>query len=187
MDLFEYRDGRAFPSIHALIIEPFKSLWEKDTTEDHGECVKVFTYIELLCSPKISNPYYTVHESVRPAKLKRDIWGDENYESQLYGTLELISAIRKYKELLLDSAPGYSTLLSAISAANTLEDYLNQLNLNERTKGGVMVIKPADVTKALKDIPDVVKSLKRAREEVHNDLKESSKTRNEREIGPFER
>lgn len=187
MDLFTINNGKVIPSVHALMTEPYKTMWAKDTSDDKAEVINVFSYIELLCSPKKSNPFFGYADEIKPKKIKNNIWGDENYQSDLYSSFEIIRGVEAYKEYLIRSAPGYELFLAGLKAADTLKDYLNSLDLGERTNSGGMVIKPADVTKALNDIPETIKGLKEGRDRVIADIDEAAKSRNNREINPFER
>lgn len=187
MDLFVVQGGKAIPSVHALMIQPFKAMWEKDTSEDKGEVINIFTYIELLLSPKKSNPFHGYPEESRPIKIKENIWKDANYQSPLFTGLEIIRAIEEYKEFLHNAAPGYSLYLAALGAADTLKDFLLDLNMARTTNSGALQLKPKDVTSALNDISEVIRNLNDGRDKLLAEIKESSKSRNNREIGPFER
>lgn len=183
MELFEIRNNRAFPSVHALMIEPFKTIWEKDTDPEKANAVKLFSYVELVCNPRKSNPFMGYSEDKRPAKVKKEIYGDENKATTDF----MILATAKYKELLTESSPTYELFDSGLNAKDKLVEFLNNFDLSERTNGGTAVLKPADITKALKEIPDVAKSIISMRDKVQTELIEDAKTRNQREIGQYEK
>lgn len=183
MDLFELVNGRIVPSTHALMIEPFKTIWETDTTAKKGNAEKVFRYIELVCSPKKSNVFYGYSEKIRPSKVKKEVFGDINY----HDTDFMIRGVMKYKELLKDASPSYSIMESAEIAKDKLDEYLRAADLNERTPNGAVVIKPKDYADAIERVPTIVKNLASARSTVHTELLEDAKTRNQREIGEYER
>lgn len=183
MDLFEVINGKAFPSVHALLIEPFKSIYEMDNSKDKGKAIQVFTYIELVCSPKKSNPFFGYSEDDRPAKVKKEVYGDENYPTTDF----MMQGVIKFKELLEVASPTYSLFVASLVAADDLKANLLNIKLDERTNGGAAVTKPRDVTAALREIPDVVKSLETMRNKVNSELLEEAKTRNQREIGAYER
>jgi hypothetical protein len=188
MDLFEVRDGIAYPSVHALIIDPYMSIWNKDNEEGKPEAMKIFRYVELLLSPKKSNPYHGYTDmSERKRVLKEKIFGSVSYESPLYGPMEIMAVIKAYEDDLQHSSPNYDAYIVALQTKNSVIDYLKNVDLNERTTGGAMVIKPKDVTAALNDLPNVTANIDKIRDQVLNDLKEASKTRKDREIGPYER
>lgn len=183
MDLFEMKNGYVFPSVHALMVQPFKGIWENDTSDNHEYSIKVFTYIELMCSPKKSNIYYKYTDTlIREKKVKGKIFGDEEFPTNtdmMLGTME-------YLEQLKDDSISFGIFEDSIGAAEKLRKWLRNFDLNERTPNGAMVLKPADVTRALKEVPDVIKKLEEARKQVISDLSEAGKTRNNRETGMFE-
>lgn len=183
MDLFELNNGIAFPTIHALMIEPFKTIWERDTIDKKPNAIKVFTYIELVCSPKKSNPYLGYSEVERPRKVKKEVWGDPDKSDTDF----MILGVVKYKQLLEEASPTYSLLNAALSAKDKLVHFLENFDLTERTNAGTAVTKPADITRALQQVPDVARSIMAMREKVQAELVEEAKTRGQREVGDYER
>lgn len=181
--IFEINNMRAFPSIFALMIEPFKTIWETDEDIHKVNAIQLFSYVELLCSPKRANPFYAYGEKERPAKVKKEIYGDENYRDTNF----MILGIIKYKELLTSSSISYPLLEDAMLARDELRRFLRSFNLDDKTAGGAMLMKPRDVTNALKDIEAVSTKLENHRAKVDQELIEASKTRNQREIGLYER
>lgn len=181
--IFELINGKAIPTVHALLIEPFKTIWRLDTTSDKENAIRVFSYIELMCSPKKSNPFSGFDEAQRGSKVKQEVFGDANKRDTSF----MITGIQKYKELLQNCSPSYSLLIGALVAKEKLQAYLETFNLTERTKAGTAVIKPRDITSALKEIPDVAKGLETTILKVQMEIDESTKTRNQREIGQYER
>ena len=183
MDLFEVRDGRAFPSTHALLVQPFKAIWQEDNSVDKGDAIKALSFIELFCSPKKSNPFvgYT-NKDTRYLKLKEELYGDPTYQLPVL----VIDGISKYEELLENSSPTYSFLLTAFDAANKLKDFFKGFDLNERTNSGAAVYKPKDISTALTDVDKVVKSLDSLMTKVNEELLDDAKLRNNRQVGLFE-
>lgn len=186
MDIFEVKNGRAIPTEHALLIEPFKSMWEKDTTKDKGTTIKNFTFIELMCSRKKSNPFIGYSLEDRYGKVAKNIFGDEKLDPSKSDP-QIVEAMSVYNEFLLEASPSLSYLRAAFAAADKLKYMLETVDFSERTNGGSAVYKPSDITNALKQTPDVVRTLENLKEKVENELLEEAKTRGAREIGLFER
>lgn len=183
MLLFEIRNGHVFPTVFALRTEPYKSMWYNDTSEDRQWAYKCFDYIEFTCSPSLSNPYYGYSEDERTTKIREVVFGDKDYEIDT----ELLFATMAYKEHLASSSPSYQLLVDAEVAKDKLQKFLREFNFDERTNGGAMIIKPKDITNALKDIATVAKQLTEARVKVHTELIDATKTRNDRIINHFEK
>lgn len=187
MELFEVINGKVRPSAHALMVDPYKTMWEKDESEDKGEAINVFSYVEFLLSPKRSNPFFGYDEKIKGKEIKKRLWQDENYQSDLYSSLEMIRLVDYYKTDLENASPSYGTLLDALVTAHNTREHLKGIDLNATTMSGTLLLKPRDVLSALKEVPDVIKTLEETRDRVIAELKESAKSRNNREIGFFER
>lgn len=183
MDLMEIRNGRAFPSVHALMLEPFKTVWEADSTAQKEHAIKVFSYTEFMCSPKKSNVFISYNEVLRPKKILKEIYGNED---KLI-TEWMIMCVMKYKELLAIASPTYELLETGLATKDKLIKYLKGIDFEERTNNNVAVIKPKEVNEALRQIPQITKDLLANREKVVFELEEDAKTRSQREVGYFER
>ena len=183
MILFEIRNNRAFPSTHALLIEPFKTIWNSDESPHKEMAVKYLSYIELLCSPRKSNPFYGYDEGKRPARVAKEIFGDANYDIDP----NLLFAVATYKELLANSSISYQTLVDAEFSLNRVREFLRGFDPNARTMGGTLLLKPKEILLANKELPAAITRVNELRNKVHEELEESDiRTRNQREIGTYE-
>lgn len=185
MNLFGIRNGVALPTEHTLLVEPYKSIWENDKSKDKSEAIKKFTFIELYCSRKKTNPFIGYEESKRYSKVAENIYGD----SMMRPTNdELVQrGIDEYTKLLNEASPSLSYLEAALEAAEKLKSMFRNVDFDERTNGGAAVYKPGDITKALKETADVVKNIEALRIKVEAELLEDTRTKGQREVGAFER
>lgn len=76
--LFVVENSIAKPNTETLLIEPFKTIWERDKTKDKEQAIKEFTFIELMSSKKRSNPYAGYADNVRQEKLKAYLFEDNS-------------------------------------------------------------------------------------------------------------
>lgn len=182
MDLFAVTNGKAMPSVHALIIEPFKTIWKEDTDPTKGNAIRDFTFIELCCSPKKTNPYVGYDEEQRYQILKEELYGDPAYVL----SNNVLDGIIKYEQLLDNYSPTLSLLKAALDGAEKFKTQMKKLNLDARTNSGAAVYKPRDITNAMKDLPQLAKDIEALREKVFKELLEEGKTRSNRTIGYFE-
>lgn len=183
MELFEIREKRVYPTVHVLLLEPFKTIWERDISVDKIEAMKDFSYIEFMCNPKKSNPYIDYPAEIREEKIKDIIYGDATYEVDYL----IVEAIEFYRNCFKESM-GYRLLDTALIAAEKQRKFLNDFEPNSRTPTGSLLLKPKEVFVALKEIPDTIKAINIARSKVHIELiTEEIKTRNQREINIYEK
>lgn len=185
MDIFEIQNEKALPSTYALLIEPFKTIWENDNSKGKENAIKKFTFIELMCSRKKSNPFIGYSEDIRYSKLAENIFGDEFARPTNDELVE--QGINVYKQLMYEASPTLSYLEAALESAEKVKEMMRNVDFDERTNGGAAVYKPGDITKALKETNEVVKSLMALKDKVESELMEDAKTRGSRDIGHFER
>lgn len=181
--LFDIVNGELAITEFALMTKPFCDIWDLDTTPKKENAMRLFKYVTLVCSPKKANPFFGIDKRDRPAKVKKMLYGDPNYATTNF----MMAATLAYEDYLKESSPTYPLLDSGLNACKTLEDFLNNFDLAERTPSGAMLLKPGDLTKALKELPDVAKGIVTMIEKIQYEMLEDSKTRNQREIGPYER
>lgn len=185
--LFNMEGTELTISPFALMTEPFDEIWDADNDPDKLQAIKIFKYIELTCNPKKNNPFSGYSEQERPAKVKKNVFGDENPEIPIDMINDIVRGTIKYKEFLTEASPSYGLYVDAANAVVKLREFLRGFDLDERTKSGGMVLKPQDIASTLGKLDDVDKSMLKAREKVHNEITDNTRTRNDREIGLFER
>lgn len=188
MDLFTVHNYKVIPTPEAQTISPYKDILAKDRSIDKHEAINAFAYAVFMVSPKKANPFFGYPQGdIRRRAIKKKIWGDENYQSDLYTSLEMINLVEEYKKDIENISPSYSVLMDTIETLVNTRDYLKNVNPGAVNENGTLILKPKDITGAIKEIPDIVKKLEETKEMVIAEIKESSKSRNNREIGYFER
>ena len=183
LHLFEVRENVALPTTEALLVSPYKEIWERDTTQDKEQAIKEFTYVELCCSLKKANPFAGYDESERYTRVSENVFPDNpNYVPD-----ELVQrAMVQYKKFQTEASPSMSFYESVVISVKKLQNFLNTVDLRERSKMGMAVYKPTDISKAASDAVNVLNNLTTLKEKVQQELFEASKTKSQRTIGAFE-
>jgi hypothetical protein len=185
MDLFRVEGNLVVPTEHALLIYPYSEIWNRDEDPLKQEAKRQFAYIELNMSYKKSNPYKGFAEDVRKSKVLQAIYKEDS-ESFIEDEL-IVKGMEVYEELRLEAAPTIQYYLAAKSGAEKMVKWLNDFNMediNQRT--GLPLYKPREITTALKDSYDVMKTLNAMEEKVYEQLFESIKTKGNKETNHFE-
>jgi hypothetical protein len=183
MELFILENNIAKPSIEALLISPFKEIWESDKTKQKGKAINIFTYIELYCSYKRSNPYSGYTELEREETLKELLFHDSKYKlSKL-----VLSAIARYQELR-DKASFYMRFFIAQrTAAEKLIEFYETFEMTEKNqKSGVPLYKPRDITGAIKESSEVLSKMDALEKQIKAEEYSRLKTKGNRQISPLE-
>lgn len=182
MDIFIVENNIIKPSQHALLIEPFSNIWERDSSPKKEEAIRDYTFIELMGSLKKSNVFAGYSKDERRVKTLEYLSKVDEYTPD--GLVEecLLEYIR-YRD---EASPTASFYEAALNGAKKMETFFNTFDLDDRTNNGGLVLKPGDITRALKDSQQVLQSLTALKAKVQSELFESAKTRNDKQINPFE-
>ena len=79
MRLFDIQGGKIIIHPDALGIPCFKRVWDADKAQDKERANRIISYIVLM--NKWDSPYVQSMEAdTRESKLKKEIFGDENYQ-----------------------------------------------------------------------------------------------------------
>jgi hypothetical protein len=185
MDLFVVEGTVVKPSIHALIISPYKEIWERDKIPEKSEAIRTFTYIEFCCSYKKSNPYKGFAEDIRKIKVGEAVY-KEDYINFVEDSL-IKEGIELYEKLRIEASPTIQYYLAAKAGAEKMMNWLNTFDMATiNTRTGMPMYKPREITSALRDTYEVMKTLNALEEKVNEQLFESMKTVGNKEINHFE-
>lgn len=180
--LFEVREKTVFPNAETLMIEPFKTIWNRDKSKDKVDALSHFAYIEFVSSMKKSNPYRQYPESRKAIKIAEDLFGDPNWKPDV----KIRDGIMKMRVFQQEASTTYNYYLSAKIAAEGMQDFFRNADINERhPKSGNPIYKPRDFTSALNDTGKVLANLKDLEKKVEEELYEEVKTRSDKQVSPL--
>lgn len=138
------------------------------------------SFITFLCSSSLDNPYRNYAEVDRIKVLKKDFFSNEEADLD-----ELIlSAIDKYKET--QDTVAVRLLRSARSAADKMSQYFDRVNFEDTDKFGKPMYSAKDLASNLKEIGNIVKSLRTLEDLVKMEQIGSAKIRGGSDIGDYE-
>lgn len=172
------------PSVETLLLYPFSEIWERDNLTGKQHAIEDFTYIEFVTSVQKTNPYSGYSEAERKVKVKEQIisltrtdWVED--ELIVLG----MEALIKFQQ---EASVTYNYYMSAKKAADTLQDFFNNLDMTElNPKTGLLMHKPKDITSALNDTSKLLENLNTLRDKVDNEIFEEIKNRAQKVISPF--
>ena len=180
--LFEVENNVAKPTEEALLIEPFKTIWEKDKSKDKTEAIKKFTFIELFTSKKKTNPYAGYKDEDRAAKLKEMLWKNPNKKLDKL----TIQGVEKLKEFQTKASPSYSFYEAALEAARKTEDFFRTFDYHKTDKYGKPIYNPNFIVSAVEKTSRVLSALQDMREKVEAELFKADKFKGDEDINPLE-
>ena len=180
--LFQVEGKTVYPNAEALLIEPYKSIWNRDETVDKIGATEDLAYIEFMTSMKKSIPYRQY-----PEEVKHHIIVGEIITRKGWVVDDLLTAgMQKLILLQKEASTTYNYYLAAKVAAEKMQNYFLEVDINERNdKTGNPVYKPRDVTSALNDTEKVLTNLKALEKKVEEEIYEQTKNRSDKQISPF--
>ena len=180
--LFQIQDKVVYPNPETLLVEPFKTIWERDTTKNKAIAIQEFSYIEFMTSMLKSNPFRDYHEDIKDEKVRENVIKEENWEPD-----ELVfEAMEMINKLQTEGSTSYQYWMANKKAAEKIIDFFNNFDMDERNpKSFVPIYKPADITRAIRDAEDTLTKLDSLKKKVEEELFESSRNRGDKEVSPF--
>ena len=180
--LFVVENSIAKPNVETLLIEPFKTIWERDKTPDKDIAIKEFTYIELMSSKKKSNPYAGYSDSMRSEKLAEVLFDDPTWKPDIL----VEQGLAKIVEFQKEASPTYTYYISVLEATEKMKDFFTTFDINEVNDKGARVFKPNEIVMAISNTDKLLQNLHSMKEKVEQELFEQAKTRGNKQINPFE-
>lgn len=180
--LFTIQDKKVQPTIEALLITPFREIWERDANPGKFVATDEFAYMEFMSSVKKSNPYRGYAPEERKRRLAVDVMKHEAYIPDDL-VLEGIQVLVDFQQT---ASANYTYYMAAKSAAYKIQNFFNTFDLSTlNPKTGMPLLKPKDITMALNDTEKVIQNLSALEEKVNNEMFESIKIKGQKTVSIF--
>lgn len=169
--MFDIQGSKIKLNTEDLAVPPFKEHY--NTAKNKEQALKEIEYIVWLY--KWNTPYEAYPEKERASIVAKDVFKDENYIPSV-SVKELAKRFQEFQQ-----TPSTRLLASSQSAAEGLIETLNQYS-----EGNMDIDTALKITRILKDVSSVVKSLDIAMKQAKAEQMESGKVKGGGIIGRFE-
>lgn len=169
--MFDIKGNKISLSTEDLAVPPFKDHYNKAT--DKSSALKEIEYIVWLY--KWNTPYEAYPIDKRPAIVAKDVFGDEKYVP----TAEVKELAKRFNEF--QETPGTRLLSASQMAAEGLI-----AALNDYSQGNMDIDTAIKVTRILKDVGNIVKSLDIAMKQAKAEQLEAGRVKGGGVIGLYE-
>lgn len=169
--MFDIQGNKIQFSLQDLAIPPFKDHY--NNSSDKGQALKEIEYVIWL--HKWNTPYEAYPEKDRPSVVAKDVFGDSNYTPND----DVIRLITRFKEF--QETPGTRLLQASQAAAEGLI-----AALTDYSKESMDIDTAIKVTRILKDVGNIVKSLDIAMKQAKLEQLETGKVKGGGTIGLYE-
>lgn len=169
--MFDIQGSKIKLSTNDLAIPPFKDFYNE--AEDKSLALKEIEYVVWLC--KWNTPYEAYPEKDRARQVAIDMFKDENYQPS-----DKVKYLMK-RFLEFQQTPGTRLLSASQTAAEGLIEALNQYS-----EGAMDIDTAIKVTRILKDVGPIVKSLDIAMKQAKVEQIETGRVKGGGTIGLYE-
>lgn len=168
MKLFELEDNAVTFSPQALLLEPFKKLWERDKSKDKARAVDELAFIWYMEDVR-SDFYDIIDEDERREEVLKFL---TELPSNYVPDDEVWKALKEYR--VLSESLSVKVLKDTMVMVNNLRQAIRDIDFTERDKAGKVVYdygRAMDIAgklpKLLKDLRDIYREIEREAEEQH--------------------
>ena len=176
--LFKYEGYKLNISEEALLLKPFKEIWQRDKSKSKDKALQELGYIYFMSDPR-SDYQYLVDEEERSKAIK----DGEGIDSKWKPDKVVLDAIAFYKSFKPTSA---LLLEDTRFAVDKLRKLLREIDLTEVDDKGKPIYTLNTITATIKQIPSLVKDLDEAEKAIAKEIMESDKVRGAQEKSMYE-
>lgn len=178
MKLFKYEGYKITISEEALVLTPFKKIWNRDRSASKNRAISELGFIYFMADPR-SDYQYLIDEEVRKNSIKEG----EGLPSDWEPDNLVLDAIEFYKTFKPASALLLEDTRIAVDKLRTL---LREIDLGALDDKGKPIYTLNTITATIKQIPALVRDLNEAEAAIAKELAQSNKVRGAQEKSMYE-
>lgn len=162
----------------AIMLAPFKVLWDRDKSKDKTLAKQEFAYIFYMGDPR-SDYQYLIDKEVRQAEIIKGLGMPAKWHPD--------DAVNRALEFYESFKPVSAGLLEDTRVAiNKLREMLRNIDLDERDDKNKPVYTLSSITQTIKQIPALVRDLDAAERTLSKDIISEARARGNQNKSTFE-
>lgn len=167
--LFKYEGYEVVIEPEALMLSPFKAIYDRDKSKDKSLAKQELAYIYFMGDPR-SDYQFLVDKEVRSEEIIKGLGMSKGWKPD-----EVIERALTFYESFKPMSAGL--LEDTRYMVNKLRQELRKMNFDERDDKGKPVHTLASITSTLKQIPGLAKDLDEAERTLSKDIIAEAKAR----------
>ena len=170
MRLIEVSGSKVSVAPETLLIVPFKTLWERDTSQSKGTALKELGFVSLMASS--TSPYaYIADAEQRQVAVKTALGLNKRWKPDK----EVTAAVRYYSETFTTSS---ALLLNDMRVVvDKLREVLKNIDLNKTDSMGKPLYTLSSIITAVKQVPQLIREIDAAERAVKAEEPQTGKMR----------
>lgn len=176
--LFKYEGYKVTISEEAILLKPFKAIWNRDKTRSKDRALNELGFIYFFCDPR-SDYQYLVDNKERQKEIKTDIGMPSSWKPDklVEEAIEFYNKFKPTSALLLEDTR---------YAVDKLRKLLRDINLEEKDDKNKPIYTLNTVTATIKQIPSLIRDLDEAERTLTTEMAQQGKMRGQGEKTIFE-
>lgn len=176
--LFKYENYKVTISEEAILLKPFKAIWDRDRTKSKDRALDELGFIYFFCDPR-SDYQYLTDETERKKAIKEGESLPEKWEPDklVLDAMDFYNSFKPTSALLLEDTR---------YAVDKLRKLLKDIDLEDRDDKGKPVYTLNTITATIKQIPSLVKDLDEAEKTLTSEMMQKGRMRGQGEKTIFE-
>lgn len=176
--LFEYDNYEVVVDPEAIMLAPFKAIYDRDKRKDKSLAKQELAFIYFMGDPR-SDYQYIIDKEVRESEIIKGLGMPEGWKAD-----EVVKRALVFYESFKPVSSGL--LEDTRYAVDKLRELLRNIDLDERDEKGKPVYTLSTVTQTIKQIPGLVKDLDEAEKALGRDIMADAKARGSQNKSIFE-
>lgn len=176
--LFKLDDYEVVVEPEAIMLKPFKALWDRDKSKGKTIAKQEFAFIFFVSDPR-SDYQYIIDKEERERQVILALGMPEKWKAdkKVYDAMEFYESFKPVSAGLLEDTR---------VAINKLREMLRNIDLDERDKNDKPVHTLSSITQTIKQIPALVRDLDEAERTLSKDILAEARARGSQQKALFE-
>lgn len=177
MKLFKYEGYKVTVSEEAMVLKPFRVIWERDRTKTKQTAMLELGYIYFMCDPR--SDYMEISDKEDRSKAIIEAEGMDNWKADkaVNDAMAFYEGFKSTSALVLED-----TRLAVDKLRQSLRDF----DMTATDSSGRLIYTQKDVIASIKQIPELIKSLLETERIMNSDMAQAGKMRGSGEKTVFE-
>lgn len=173
MRLFKYESYKMVVEPEALLLKPFKQIWQRDRSHNKEKAMMELGFVYFFTDPRSDYQYLTDDEERKKA-IKEGEGLPESWEPDklVLAAIEFYSSFKPTSSLLLEDTR---------YAVDKLRKLLREIDLSQTDDKGKPIYTLNTITATIKQVPSLVRDLDEAEKAITKELMSTGKMRGQGE------
>lgn len=165
MKLFKYEGYKVVISEEALMLKPFKELWQRDKTKTKDKALSELAYIYFMEDPASDYQYIVNREDRHNAIVEGEGLKSWKPDKAVIAAMEFYASFKTTSALILEDTR---------YAADNLRKSLREINIHDTDDKGRPLYTISSIISAIKQVPTLVKELAEAEKSIAKEMAEAN-------------